>query len=313
MILMPKPLKLSTIALLTGLLFVCAPHLALAAQTLGSMTNQLYNSLLGVQTFLSMLSYILGVFFSITGYQKLRDYVDDPGRNPPLPALLRIFAAAFFIFAPSFANIIVDAISGHGLGENTVVSYSDPNAAKGNGSGGLEASLVRFVKDFGAPFLEDLLPYFGYISGLVLMLVGLKRLALANGDGPQAPGGLGTMTTFVVAAALMAFGYIMGTLQGSIFGTTDLVSSPTFKDAGALTESSKNAIWGVFIFLRIVGYVSVLRGLFMLRGVGEGQNVSMVAVSTHMIAGAMLANATGFVLAVQETFVTDPSNYILKP
>ncbi len=313
MILLSKPLKNYHIAFMTGFVLMSAPCVAMAAQTLGSMTSQLYDSLLGLQTFLSMLSYILGVFFSITGFQKIRDYVDDPGRNPPLPALLRIFAAAFFIFVPSFANIIVDAISGNGVGANDVTNYIDKNAVKGNPADGLEGSLVRFVKDFGGPFLEDLIPYFSYISGLVLMLIGLKRLALANGDGPQAPGGLGTMTTFVIAAALMAFGYIMGTLQGSIFGTTDVIVSPAFKNAGGLTESSKSAIWGVFVFLRIVGYVSVLRGLFMLRGVGEGQNTSMVAVSTHLIAGALLANATGFVLAVQETLVKDPSNYILQP
>jgi hypothetical protein len=283
-------------------------------QTLGKMTNQLYNSMLSIQTFLSMLSYILGVFFSITGLQMLRANVDDPGRNPAMPGLLRLGAASFFLFAPTFANMIVNAISGSGVGGGALLTTTNAITPTADGDG-LDGALIRFVKDFAAPFLENLLPFFAYVAGLIFMLVGLKRLALGNGDGPQAPGGLGTMGTFVVAACLMAFGYVMYTLQGSIFGSSTLVSNPLFKTdttATDIQQRANEAMWGIFIFLRVVGYISVLRGLFMLRAAGEGQNVSMMAVGTHLIAGAMLANATAFVLAAEHTFVSDPNSYILQ-
>lgn len=284
------------------------------AKTLGAMTNRLYESLINIQTFLSVLAYVLGAFFSITGLQKLRAHVDDPARNPSMPALLRLVAAAFFIFSPTFANIIVDAISGAGVGGGALLGTRDVVEATGEGDG-LDGALNRFVLDFVGPFMENLLPFFAYVAGIIFMLVGLKRLALADGNGPQAPGGMGTMGTFVVAATLMAFGYIMYTLQGSLFGSTTLVSNPLFASDSAdsaLLERANNAMWGVFIFLRVVGYISVLRGLFMLRAAGEGGNVSMMAVGTHLIAGALLANATAFVLAAQETFVRDPANYILR-
>ena len=326
---MSKPLRILAITLFLGIVFFGLPALAQGTnpnhskipdpQTLGSMTNQLYSSLLNLQTFLSMLSYILGVFFSLTGLQKLRANVDDPGRNPLMPALMRLGAAAFFIFAPTFANILVDSISGAGVGgqENLVeFENADGMTPKTDGDG-LDGALTRFVIDFATPFMENLLPFFSYVAGLIFMLIGLKRLALADGQGPQAPGGLGTIGTFVVSATLMAFGYIMYTLQGSLFGSTTLVSNPIFIGGtgtnSALLDRTNQAMWGVFIFLRIAGYISVLRGLFMLRAVGEGSgNVSMMAVGTHLIAGALLANGTAFVLAAQETFIEDPSKYILQ-
>lgn len=302
------------IALVSGLVVLCVTDPAFAqAKTLGDMTNRLYNSLLSLQTFLSILSYIAGVFFSITGLQKLRDYVDEPDKSPALAALMRLGAAAFFIFAPTFANIIVDSITGNNVGEGALLTLKNVTTPNGGSGDGLDGALVRFVYDFAAPFLENLLPFFCYVAGIIFMMTGLKRLAMADGDGPQAPGGMGTIGTFIIAAALMAFGYIMYSLQGSLFGETTLYSNPIFKNATGTTleERSNQAMWGVFIFLRVVGYISVIRGLFMMREVGEGGNVSMVSVSTHLIAGAMLANATSFVMVVQETFVKDPANYVL--
>jgi len=294
---------------------LAGPAFAQQAQgkTLGDLTNNLYGSLLSLQTFLSLLSYILGIFFSITGLQMLKDYVDDPGRNPAKGPVLRLAAAAFFIFAPTFASLLINSISGNGANANLLTFSGGTYKAAGATDTGLESALVRFVDTMAAPLLENLLPFIAYAAGLIFMLIGLKRLALANGDGPQAPGGLGTMGTFFVAAALMAFGYIMGSIEGSIFGDTNITNNPSFTGAaqGDLTESANHAMWGVFIFLRIVGYISVLRALFMLRAAGEGGQVSVMQISTHMIAGALLANATGFVLAVQSTFV-DPSNWILQ-
>lgn len=313
----------ATLFSVVALLCAMVPGLAMAqaagesAKTLGDMTNNFYYSLVNLQTFLSLFSYILGVYFSITGLMHIRNHVDDPGRNPLNKALLRLAAAAFFIFSPVFASMLIGSISGD-TGATAMLKFSQNSGVTVGEAGGdgLDAMLVRFVMNFAGPFLDNLLPFIAYAAGVVLMLIGLKRLALADGNGPQAPGGLGTMGTFFVAAALMSFGYIVYTIEGSLFGTDTITNSPIFMNdaksgSAALNDQANRVMWGVFIFLRIVGYISVLRGLFMLRGISEGQNVTMMAVSTHMVAGAMLINGTAFVIAVQNTFI-DPANHILK-
>lgn len=302
-------------SLLASLAFFAAtnPAFAQQAKTLGDMTNHVYDSFVSLQTFLSILSYVLGTFFSITGLQMLRNYVDDPGRNPASAALLRLGAAGFFLFSPSAANMLVGTLSSSSVGNSmntTAANLINVTSATFAGAG-LDQAAGRFVVDIASPLIDNALPIFSYVAGVVFMLIGLKRLALANGDGPQAPGGLGTMGTFLVAAGLMASGYIMYTLQGSIFGDTTLYSNNVLNVANAspITDKANQTLWAVFIFLRVVGYISVLRGLFMLRAVAEGGNVSMMGVMTHMIAGALLANGGMFVEAIQCTFVQDTTKF----
>lgn len=307
---LPSYKALFLVACAAAILFVSANPAFAQQQTLGQMTKNLYSSTVHVQTFLSLLSYILGVFFSITGLLALRAHVEDPGRNPLNAALLRMGAAAFFIFTPTFANFLVGTLGEAGQSNMNFVNTAGPGDIQGQG---LEVALNRLVSDIAPALLDYMVPFVAYAAGVVFMLIGLKRLALATGDGPQAPGGMGTMGTFFVAAALMSFGYFVGALEGSIFGTTTIYNSPTFMGQadGDLVSHANHAMWGVFIFLRIVGYISVLRALFMLRAAGEGGNVSMMVVGTHMVAGAMLINATGFVIAIQNSFV-DPAHHILS-
>jgi hypothetical protein len=285
------------------------------AKTLGDSINLVYDTLVPLQTFLSVLSYILGVFFSITGLMMLRDHVDDSSRNPISPALLRVAAAAFFIFSPSAINLLVASISGSGgLGDNELLFVQDNVKLVGDFTKGtgLENALGRFVVDIGSPVLDNFLPIFSYVAGVIFMLIGLKRLALANGDGPQAPGGMGTVGTFIVAAALMAFGHFMFILQGSLMGTNILHNNTAMRFTSGsqdLIDRANNTMWAIFTFLRIVGYISVLRGLFMLRAVAEGGNVSMVGVMTHFIAGSLLANGGMMVQMIQCTFVGEEKNF----
>ncbi len=308
--------RLGLALVLGGAILVINPNAALAqAQTLGDMTNTVYDSLISLQFFLSLLAYALGTFFTITGLQMLRAHVDDPGRNPVMPAFLRLCAAGFFILSPTVANMLVRTLGGGGIGEtNDLVTAQDHvTITAGTFSGdGLDQALGRFVVDFGGPFLENLLPFVAYLAGAIFMFIGLKRMALANQDGPQAPGGMGTMMTFVVAAGLMAFGYVMFTIQGSLFGTTDIHSNPLLtNDTSPLADRANQALWAVFIFLRIVGYISVLRGLFLLRMMAEGGgNASLTAVVTHFVAGAALANGGMLVGVIQETFVGNPDNFV---
>lgn len=320
MLFVTRPANLVRVAfaamLVLGLSVLAAPA-ALAQdtpRTLGDMTNSVYDSLASVQYFLSLLSYILGLFFTITGLQMLKGYIDDPGQNPAQASMLRLGAAALFLFSPTAANMLVGTIGDgevfngdttHVVTTQDAVSISSSTFSSG---GGLENALGRFVIDFGGPFLDNLLPLFAYLSGVVLMLVGLKRLALANGQGPQAPGSLGTFSTFIIAAGLMSFGYVMYTLQGTFFGKTTLYGVQKLTGGGsAITDHAEHALWAVFIFLRIVGYISVLRGLFMLREVTEGGQASMVGVSTHMFAGAALANLGYVVNMIQCTFLESSS------
>ena len=66
-------------------------------------------------------------------------------------------------------------------------------------------------------------------------------------------------------------------------------------------------IAAIVAFVAIIGWVSFIRGLFILRGVSEGSGqASMMAAVTHIIGGAIAVNLGGFIMAVQNTLgITD--------
>ncbi len=280
------------------------------ATTLGDMAQTTYLALTPIQILLSSIAYILGVFCAFSGLKMARQYSESPGDVKLLHVALRFLASGLLILTPYAANVLVETISGAGVGGAGVVTM----ATGGPGGGdGLDGVLNRIINNIWAPFMDNLLPLFCYAAGITLMLVALKRLALASNDGPQAPGGLGTMTTFFVAAGLMSVGYLMNISQGTLFGQNNLYTNIVFTGGGGeFTQRAQDAMWGVFAFLRIVGYISFIRGLFILRGATEGAgNASIMAAVTHIAAGAMLANGLAFASIIQETFM-DPGSHFFN-
>ena len=283
------------------------------AKTLGEMATATYNAFTPIQLSLSSIAYILGVFFAFSALKMARNYSENPNDVKILHVVLRFLAAAFFILTPFAANVLVDSISGSGLGGADVANLG--NVVGPNGGTGLDGVLNRIVKSVWGPLMDNLIPLFCYAAGITLMLVALKRLALASNDGPQAPGGLGTMTTFFVAAALMSAGYLMNIMQGTLFGSNQMYQNIIFTGGnnGAFEQRAQDALWGVFMFLRIVGYISFIRGLFILRGSTEGaQNASLMAAITHIGAGAILANGLAFATAIQGTIFSSQANWIFS-
>lgn len=294
-----------------GLLFAVIASPAMAQETLGQMTTSIYTTLIPAQTFLSVVVFSLGTWYVYKGVQMLRGTGEGGNQAPSIgQSIFKLGGGGALISLPFIINLVINSVtadsSGNAGDATTLVSqaptFTDP---------GLDHALGRFIIDFFAPFMGSALPYFCYLAGSILMIRGIQRLANGDGKGPQAPGGLGTFSIFIVAAVLMSLGYLMKLLQGSIFGATDLYANiQLMDDSSPLSERAENVLWAIFQFLRIVGYISVIRGLFMLKANTDGGNVSMMGAITHIISGAMLANSWFFIWAVQNTFISDQSFFV---
>lgn len=290
------------------------PNLAWAqATTLGEVTQKIYSEFLLVQVFLSTIIFLLGVWYSIKGIQMLRA-TGEGGQNAPAlsASLYKLFGGAVLIALPFAIHVLLSTLTDGSLGAKSIRLQGD--LSRSFTGPGLDEAVGRFVTDFFVPFMGKALPYFCYIAGLILLVRGFQRVANGDEKGPKAPGGLGTWMLFFVAAGLMSMGYFMQVLQCSIFGTNELYANVLLKDTSALSLRANNVLWAVFQFLRIVGYISVVRGLFMLKGFAEGvSNASLLGASTHIISGAMLANVWFFITVVQNTFVSDEFYHVFQP
>ena len=297
-------------------------HAQNTGQTLGGMVKNSYYAFTPIQSFLSWMFYIGGIFFMVSALNLTKQYVDAPDDVPINSVILRYIAAGLMIATPYAADMLVSTIAQFGVGEGEVgqgnaevVGYTHTERTATGSEGGPDEIIVRLARDLWQPLMEYAIPLFCYAAGLIFMLIGLKRLAVASKEGPEAPGSGSTFSIFFVAAALMSVGYIMNIAQGSLFGSNQMlnVSLESASSGDLVDQQADNVLWGVFTFLRIFGYISFIRGLFLIKGSVEGaQGASVMAATTHILAGAMLANIGAFIDVIQTTFITDPSNYIFS-
>ncbi|HEY1096626.1 MAG TPA: hypothetical protein VGF14_05245 [Alphaproteobacteria bacterium] len=298
--------------LLVGAFFMLQAGPAFAqSHTLGEVVRNTYTDILPAQSFLSAICFVLGVWYCVGGIQMLRSTGEGGQNAKPLSAsLFKLCGGAALIALPFMVNMMMQSTTGGGLGQRSI-SLSGDSARSFSGPG-LDEAMGRFVTDFFKPFMGYALPYFCYLAGLILLIRGIQRLANGDGKGPTAPGGFGSWMIFIISAGLMSLGYLMNILQGSLFGVNELYANVLLCDQSPLSDRAEDVLWAIFQFLRIVGYISVVRGLFMLKTHADGGQASLMGASTHIIAGGMLANVYYFSDVVQRTFVQDAQYFVFK-
>lgn len=276
--------------------------------------------------------YVAGLFLVVWGLLQLRDHLLSPDRNPvsvPLKKLL--LAGAFFSF-PGLAKIVQNTVGGDGEGAfaiepnlgspcaagttgnvmnmiSTAISYFTGSAAsKASNTGGLDCMMVRLITDVWNPILGGL-AIFAYLAGIILIALALRRMMDNMDKGVKSPVGIGTVSMILIGGALLSFDTIIRSILATLF--PDVLGVTRLRLYGSLSyipgvgaanaESINSVITTVFAFAFIVGTISVLRGLFMLKEVANGGNASMMAAFTHIIGGGLALNLGATVSAIQNT------------
>src|SRR5690606_4689082 len=90
-------------------------------------------------------------------------------------------------------------------------------------AGGLDKMVVDVIADIAVP-AELMLTAFSYLSGILLLIVGISRLTKRMEEGPRGPAGMGTIMTFVAAGALFSFGDSIGAFSSSLFGNAEVMT-----------------------------------------------------------------------------------------
>lgn len=291
---------------ITTLLLGALPQLAYA-QKLGDLIEDSYSAFTSLQGLLAAMCYILGLYLAVSGVQTLRAAVDAPDKASPVMPAMKLAAAGLLIMTPYAMNVVVRTISGNGVGGNVGPGLSGfskgvPTFTAGDG---LDHSLGLLVKDIWEPLMVYALPFFCYIAGLAFLINGLRKMADAGGGSKEPFMSMQTVGQFGVAAAFLSGGFVMSVLQQTLFGGNEL-KIVEFTNVGGTVfgDRANDTLWAVFTFLRIVGYIAVIRGLLMLKNVSDGaQGASLSAAITHMVAGAALANSGGFIELVQNTLL----------
>lgn len=251
---------------------------------------------------ISAIAYLLGIMLGVFGILKLKDHVLDPRQTPFAEPMKRFVAGGAFLALPMITEVVKNTIVGEDPAELDMSGF----AGFSSSPQGLDGMLVRMVSDLWEP-LQIAIGSFGYLAGLVFVMIGISRLLKSAQDGPRGPAGFGTIMTFLTAGALFSLDSLMAVFNSSLF-----MLDGTVWNHAILTQSTGDpmvschvtaVISAVVGFMILVGWISFVRGFFILREVAEGNNqASLMAALTHIFGGAIAVNLGPFINAVQGTF-----------
>ena len=252
---------------------------------------------------ISGLAYGMGLLLSVVAVLKLKEHVINPDRTPLSDSMKRFVAGGALFSIPTVAHAAKTLIVGDG---NSVPAYDQSGGFAGDvaASGGLDSMLSMLVADIWAP-LHTLLFAFSYLAGLVFLVIGIGRLIKTAQDGPRGPASVGTVMTFVTAGLLFSLDNLMGAFSMSMFGDNDVATYAVLQDTTGdylIDSHVAGVISAVLGFMIMVGWISFIRGFFILRDVAEGNGqASLMAATTHMFGGALAVNLGPVMNAVQNT------------
>lgn len=258
----------------------------------------------GLPGFVTAIAYFAGLILAITALLKLKDHVLNPSQTPLSDSMKRFVAGGAFFALPLITEAAQNMLTNGEGAMSEVTAY----AGSTSGGFGLDGMLVALFMDIYAP-LMSLIFAFGYLAGLVLVVIGIGRILKTAQDGPRGPAGMGTIMMFVVAGVLFSLSSIMGAFSSSMFldstVATFAVLNTTTGDE-VIDDHILAIISTVLVFMTIIGYISFMRGFFILKDVAEGSGqASLMAAVTHIFGGALAVNLGPLMNAVQSTLGLD--------
>ncbi len=269
---------------------------------LGNIVENIRGSFKSPARLFSMISYLFGVAFGIWSLAEFIRTADSPAQNPVRRPIMILLTGSALLTMPTIISALISTFDVFAL---IAMPSSGMEGAPGS-SLALDQILVRVVTDLHRPLIY-MAGHAATIGGLAFAMIGVFRLMKSAQDGPKAPWGSGTIGTFLAAGALLSIANFMGGVEISIFGkagelSTYAVLANSEGMDPLVVNRANQAIQAVFMFVQIVGYISFVRGVFILRSFGEGdQQASMSAGLTHIFGGAVAANLTALIGAVQTT------------
>ncbi len=267
--------------------------------------------------FLTAMAYMAGLVLGVWGILKLRDHVLNPSQTRLWEGISRLAAGGLFFALPVAIEVAKNTIVPGGLtavstvaavsGYNTTAAMGPDQCAQtaAAGMGGLDSIFGCFMGDMMVP-MHTVLNFFAFCAGMIFIMIGISRLLKSSQDGARGPGGLGTIMTFVMGAALMSYNSILAAASSTLFAVpitaTDATLSYTVGMGGDEVAAAHTVVSSIIQFMIVVGLISFVRGLFIVRKVAEGdQQASIMAGMTHIIGGAAAVNLGPLINAVQQT------------
>lgn len=254
----------------------------------------------GLPGLVTALSYLFGIILAVAALFKLKDHVLNPSQTPLSDSLKRFLAGGALFSLPLITEAAQNVLTGGNMDSSRVTVYNGSVAS----ASGLDGMLVALFADIYAPMISIIFA-FAYLAGLILVAAGIGRIIKTAQDGPRGPAGMGTIMMFIIAGVLFSLSSIMGAFSNSMFQSSTVATFAVLETStgdNVIDQHVLAMISTVLVFMTIIGYISFMRGFFIIKDVAEGSGqASLMAGVTHIFGGALAVNLGPLLNAVQST------------
>ncbi|ALA25849.1 hypothetical protein AVI51_07145 [Piscirickettsia salmonis] len=287
-----------------------------------SMSKDWQHTLLHIAIFVEFASAISGVVLVIVGLVKLRQNQANQGQQQnTMVGTSYLFIGALLLAIGSIIVVLSNSVNpvdgGVTKGIQDIMSSASSITTPTTVYDGIVVYLL-------IPFLQ-IVNIIGPVIGLITLCVGVHRLRYHTNPQMMSMHRRSPMATgfyFFVGSVLLAPFYLVQALSSSLFQTPELINKycgggeegflsyfGNLQDMQLLllssngtpycaqvspTDVTDNLLKLTYIILFIVGFVSFLRGIFLLTKLGEhmgGAEASVSKVVAHILAGICAVNA----------------------
>ncbi len=282
---------------------LCAPNPG--AATLGQNICNITMLHAGViPAFLAATGYMIGLVLAVWGVLKIKAHVLNPQQVGIQEGIMRLLAAGAFFALPAMVQVIKATMTSGAL---DVMAFAPRTGFSGTPMPctGLDGIVYCMMNDVFSP-IHIVLNFFAFCAGTILIMIGISRLIKSAQDGARGPAGLGTFMTFIAGGALISYNELVRAASATFFTMPVTFTNGVLEYTTGMTAAEVNhahtVISAIIKFMIVVGLISFVRGIFIVREVAEGnQQASMMAGVTHMVGGALAVNLGPLINAVENT------------
>lgn len=264
-----------------ALLMAAAPELAWAqVDTIGQAADHVVDAKAfdRMWDLISGISYLAGCFFGVKAALQLKEHNDSPGQTKLSKPVMTLVVSGLLMSFPQFVNMV-----------QATFAMTQGGAVFDQSSGGSNGSAQTFVA------LASSIPGMMRIASYVAITVGAFFLLRALFMLPQVEQGrepMGKVIWMVIAGVglwslMPMINMSMATLGMNAPQAANIL---TQKYSAAGGGGFEGTIAAVLAFVQFLGLIAFIRGMMILKALGENKDGAMGRALTHILGGSAAMN-----------------------
>ena len=265
----------------------------------GIVTGSIVDGVVTDGNFSSILSlffglcYVIGALFGIKAALQLKDHTDNPMQNKFMKPVFSLVVCASLMSMPSFLEMLQTTFSlgsygvtgqaGDQLGGLVRLSGDTPTSAKD-----LSSMFIAFATSI--PFLMKLVSFGSICAGAFMILKAILMVPQLEQGRVEGSKIIWLMISGIGLWALLPLLTIsLGTMGAGASGdgVVNILTTKYHQSKGSGFDAS---IAAVLVFVQLLGLIAFIRGVMILKMLGENKDGAMGRALTHIFGGAAALN-----------------------